>query len=146
LNNLYIADFAPFFIPDILLEGIATGDFTVSHPLVSLHVEGHLKASQFRINDDSIGTVLAGATYYRKDEVIQCDVHKTDNTERNFAMKLLVVLGNNKAMKVIFNLHNTNISVLNSFIKGYVSNLNGKATWKVQLGGSKTNPEITGAI
>lgn len=146
LNDLYIADFAQFFLPNLLLEGVANGQFQITDPLQALHISGDLTATYLRINNDSIGTVIASSAYDEKKQTIQWDLHKADSQEKNFTMGGTVGLGSNKTLAATFKLQNTNISVLNSFVKGYVSDLNGFATGEVRLGGSRTNPEVVGAI
>src|SRR5699024_7962530 len=101
--------FAQFFLPNLLLEGVANGEFHITDPLQALNISGNLTATQLRINDDSIGTVIASSVYDKKKQSIQWDLHKTDNPEEGFKMGGTIGIGTNQTLAATFNLQKTNI-------------------------------------
>lgn len=147
LENLSLADFAPFFIPNILLEGVANATIQVKDPLGNMHITGNLLASEVRVNNDSIGLVHAQISYNEQQSALGWKVFKNDDPSQNFSMQGLVGLSKeNQTLNGDFNLNHTNIDLLGTFIKDYVSNFKGYATGKIQLGGTTENPVVTGAI
>ncbi len=147
LNNLYIEDFSRFFIPGVLLEGIANAKITVEDPLGEMKVDGALMVSQLWVNDDSVGLVKAAATYDKKQELVGWRLNKTDHPENSFSGEGEMGVGpENNKLQGVFILNHTDIHVLNSFITDYLSDLHGTATGKVQLEGSRGQPELQGNI
>ena len=146
LSHLYIGDFSQFFLPQVSLEGIADGEFHVADPLTALKVSGQLTASEVSMNGQPIGQVNASASYMEEKEALQWKIQQTAPEENNFTMEGLLGVGDNPAIAGDFQLNHTNISILNAFVDGYVSDLKGYATGRLQLSGDKSDPEIIGSV
>lgn len=147
LENLSLADFAPFFVPNTLLEGIANATIQVKDPLGKMNITGNLLASEVRVNNDSLGLVHAQVNYNKQQSALSWNVFKNDEPTKNFSLQGLAGLSKkNQALQGNFTLNHTDISVLGTFIKDYVSQLKGYATGQIQLGGTTESPEVTGAV
>jgi hypothetical protein len=147
LQHLFISDFAQFFITSPKLEGIADGVITVKDPLGDMVASAVVDATDFRVNNDSMGVVHAKAGYDKKASAVEWSLSKSDNPARNFSMQGLVGLGKeNQTLQGNFELNHTNINILGTFIEDYVSQFNGTATGQVKLGGTTSSPEVTGAV
>jgi hypothetical protein len=147
LQHLFISDFSQFFMSSPKLEGIADGVITVKDPLGAMLASAVVDATDFRVNDDSMGVVHATAGYDKKGSAVQWSLFKDDNPSRNFSMQGLVGLGKeNQTLQGDFKLNHTNINILGTFIGDYVSQFSGTATGSVKLGGTTASPELTGAV
>lgn len=147
LQNLYISDFSQFFMASPRLEGIANGIITVDSPLDSLAATADVEASQFRINDDSMGVVHAQVSYNKTRSALGWKIFKDDNPSGNFSMQGLVGTSkSNQELKGDFTLNHTDISLLGNFIDGYVSDFKGSATGLVKLGGTTAAPDLSGTL
>lgn len=147
LHHLYIADFAQFFFTDPTLEGIADGTITVDNPLGDLKARASILATQLRVNNDSLGVVHAEATYDKTGAQAGWKVYKEDNPLQNFALAGGVGLSKkNDRLQGQFTLNHTDLSLLGSFISGYVSDFKGLGTGTLTLAGTTSAPVITGAV
>ncbi len=63
LQNLNIGDLTPFLIKNIRIEGLLSGDVVIEDPQNRFNVSAKVKTDALRVDDDSIGQVLAGVTY-----------------------------------------------------------------------------------
>lgn len=147
LKDLYIGDFSQIFMVNPKLEGIANGTIRVDDPLGDLRATANVKASQFRMNDDSMGLVETQAVFNKSNATLNWKVIKDDNPVENFSMEGSAGLSKqNNQLQGNFVLNHTNISLLNSFISDYVSDFNGYATGQLKLGGTTAAPAILGAV
>lgn len=147
LKDIYVGDFTQIFMVSPKMEGIANGTIRVEDPLGNMVATAELKASQFRINNDSLGIVQTKVVYNQHASSLKWNVFKDDNPSENFSMQGIAGLSQqNKSLSGDFVLNHTNISMLNSFIGDYVSDFDGYATGQVKLGGTTSAPEIIGAV
>src|SRR5690606_13803081 len=63
LKKINIGDFSPFFVKGNRLEGLLNGNIEISDPFGNLSIEAKAEAEQFRLNDDSIGTLQLNPSY-----------------------------------------------------------------------------------
>lgn len=147
LQGLYIGDFSQFFMTNPQLEGIANGVIQIDDPLGNMVAKGDVTASGFRINNDSMGVVHAQVSYSKSNSLISWNLFKNDDPHQDFSLKGSAGLGKkNQELQGDFNLNHTDISLLNSFIGDYISDLTGNATGHLKLTGSTTAPDLTGSI
>ena len=147
LQHLYIADFAQFFFTSPTLEGIADGTIVVDNPLGNLQATANVNMTQLRINNDSLGTVHTQVAYDKLEAALDWHVYKDDNPLRDFSMQGKTGLNKtNQLLQGDFQLNHTDLGLLGSFIKDYVSEFSGYGTGTLKLGGSTAAPEITGSV
>lgn len=147
LQNINLSDFSQFISKSTPMEGITNGTIRIDDPLKNLFITGSIETSQFRLNDDSIGTVRANASYDKVQGILKWDLQKNDNPQRNFSVSGSAGLTEqNKQLSGNIVLDHTNIGWLQGFIQGYASHFKGMATGKLSLGGSTDAPTLNGAI
>jgi TamB, inner membrane protein subunit of TAM complex len=142
LQNVNINDIAQLFHTSTQVEGIADGNITINNPIHDLVVNADLKATDFRLNNDSLGIVsLSG---------------KFDKSTRQLPFTLnslnLQASGNidfNESANPIhgtINMDHETIQFLSPYLTDYVSNLNGYLTGKLDLSGTANKPVVTGTV
>jgi len=147
LNKINIGDFSPFFTKDNRLEGLLSGNVHISDPLGNLHVEVVAEARQFRLDDDSLGSVQINSGYTKSTGKINANISST-NEQYNFDMNAVfnVLDSATQDMNININLRNTSIHPLEKYFTGIFSRLSGKATGNLQVAGPARDLKYLGDI
>lgn len=146
LKDLNLADIIPPGLTDIRVEGLANGTINVNDPFRNLEVDADIKASQLRIDNDSLGLVELAGNYDMRLGQVNFDV-KSDNALANFVAKGSVgVSDSNRVVNASAEMNNTSISLLDKYLGEYVSNLTGAATGKVTVTGTTDKPSFRGSV
>lgn len=146
IKDLNLADVIPIGITDTRIEGLANGTINVDDPFARLGVNGEIKASQLRIDNDSLGLVDLKGSYDQPTGLVTFDV-KSDNALASFFAKGSVgVSATNKALDATADLNKASISLLEKYLGEYVSNLSGTATGKVTVTGTTDKPSFRGSV
>jgi len=145
LNNVNIGDFTSLFIKSPTLEGIANGQVYLRDFYGKFNAAAAIEATQFRLDNDSIGHVSIQSNYSNATGKIDWLVHSDNelfgiNANGFFNLKDSV----NKPLYTTLKLNHTRISFLNRFLNTIFSDLDGFATGDLVLQGSPNSPIITG--
>lgn len=147
LKKINIGDFTPFFAKDNRLEGLLSGNVHIADPLGNIHVEVNAEAQQFRLDDDSLGSVQINSSYTRNTGKINARI-SSDNERYNFDMNAVFNLLDSAAqpLDININLKNTSIHPLEKYLTGIFSRLNGRATGNLQVVGTARDLKYIGDI
>lgn len=146
LKDLNLADVIPTGITDTRIEGLANGTINVDDPFNRLGVNGDIKASQLRIDNDSLGLVNLKGSYDNPTGLVTFDV-SSDNELASFQAKGSVgVSDSNRVLDATADLNKASISLLEKYLGAYVSNLSGTATGKVSVTGTTDKPSFRGSV
>lgn len=147
LNNLNIQDFSQIFLSQTRLEGLANGTLHVRDPLGHFKVDGVVQATQFRMNNDSIGLVRANVSYAKDSSMLNWNLIKDDDALNHFSLQGSLGLGTryNQLIGTI-QLSHTDIQILEPWIQDYVSGLHGFASGTIALSGTREAPMATGQV
>lgn len=146
LKDINLADVIPAGITATRIEGLANGTINVIDPFEQLAVDADIKATQLRIDNDSLGLVELKGSYDNKQGTVGFDV-KSDNSLGRFMAKGSVgISAGNKAVDASTELNGASISLLEKYLGEYVSNLSGKATGKLTVTGTTDKPSFRGSV
>jgi hypothetical protein len=147
LQNINIADFAPFITKDPRLEGIASGDVVLRDFYGKFNIEANLKADQFRLDNDSIGVVLLTGNYNSTNGKVTFNA-KSDNELYNFlangSYDLRDTLG--RPLLTSIKLNNTKINIVNKFLSSIFTDIQGFATGELHINGNPSRPDLLGQV
>jgi hypothetical protein len=147
LKKINIGDFTPFFSKDIRLEGLLSGTVLLSDPFENLTVDVNAEAQHFRLDDDSLGLLKITSNYSKVKGNINAQV-VSNNADYNFELTGLfnVLDSARQDMNINVNLRNTNIHILEKYLTGIFSRLDGSATGNLQVVGPANNLKYLGDI
>ena len=75
LESINMGDWLPYIFTEPRLEGLVSGKVTILDPMGKYQVSNDLSLSQFRVNDDSIGTVIINGNYDQQTNSLQAFVN-----------------------------------------------------------------------
>ena len=146
LKDLNLADIIPAGLTSTRIEGLANGDINVNNPFDHLSVDADIRASQLRIDNDSLGLVSLKGDYDNNSGNVNFNV-QSDNKLASFLAKGSIgVSGTNKALQASLDLNNASITLLEKYLGAYVSNLSGSATGKLTVTGTTDKPSFRGSV
>ncbi len=147
LKDINIGDFAPFITKTPRLEGIANGSLILKDFYGTFQVEGNIKTSQFRLDDDSVGVVNLIADYNSTNGKVSFGVTSPNelyNFESNGFYNLKDSVG--APLNVNVNLSNTKVDFINRFLGSVFEDISGFATGQLNLKGDPNSPNLTGRL
>lgn len=147
LANINIGDFAPFFITSNRLEGVLHGTVRVADPFGKLSAETDLNIEQFRLDNDSIGNIRGNANYMLQSGMINF-LAEADNKDYTFDISGSVNTKDTtqQEIDILADVRNTRVNLLQQYLTGIFSKIEGKATGKLRIRGSGDNLVYTGPV
>ncbi|WP_212003110.1 translocation/assembly module TamB domain-containing protein [Chitinophaga sp. HK235] len=146
LKNLNLADVIPSQLITTRIEGITDGTIHITDPTQDLDVSAALRTRELRIDNDSIGVVNVDGTYLHRTGLATFLV-KSDNEGKNFLAQGKVGLSkSNKEIDAFVNLNSMSINLVSKYLAGYVSDLTGAVTGKVNISGTTDLPSVKGNL
>jgi hypothetical protein len=147
LKKINIGDFSPFFAKDNRLEGLLSGNVHISDPLGNIHVDVIAEAQQFRLDDDSLGSIQINSNFLKSDGKINATVSSA-NPNFNFDLNAVfnVLDTTSQAMDININLRNTSIHPIEKYLTGIFSRLSGKATGNLEIVGPARDLKYIGDV
>lgn len=147
LKKVNIGDFMPFVLKEPRMEGIATGTVTLEDAFRNMYISADLKAEQFRLSNDSIGTVaITGAWDDKNKKATYEAISDNKNYKFSVAGSYDAVDSLHQQINANANFDYTNIHFLEQYLGAIFSNLKGFATGNLRVKGDVKKPEYTGTI
>ena len=147
LKDLNLGDFAPLFVKKPLLEGVANGEIQLRDFYGKFKVNAKLDATQFRMDDDSIGLVHINAGYNKETGKVDFSV-KSDNDK--YVFNIDGYYNGSDSTDIPLNskivLKNTKIDLLNQFLSNIFSDISGLATGTISVEGNPKAPDLIGKV
>ena len=149
LKKINIGDFVPFLVKSDRFEGLLTGSGYITNPLSKtsfFNFDG--KASQFRLNNDSVGVLDLHSDYDKSTGLVNAAAN-SDNKNYHFDFKGIFNILDSAASKPIdisTNFHDTKIDLLEKYIGTIFSNVKGFATGNLKIFGTGNQLKYVGDI
>ncbi len=147
IKNLNLADVMPLFLQQPVIEGVADGEIFLRDFYGKFKVESDLKASQFRLDNDSVGLVGIKGKYNSENGKVSFDVI-SNNDKYIFSADGFYNLKDSTGMPLQTNikLNNTSISLLNNFLGNIFSDISGLGTGNISISGKPDAPQLLGKV
>jgi hypothetical protein len=146
LVNLNIGDFVPFFTRSPRVEGILTGDVVIEDPQNRMNIISSITTDQLRVDNDSIGQVRADLRYNNRTGLLTANGGNTDPVHQvlfDLAMDLKDS-ANTHQDRITVTPINYPVKILERFIGGLFSDLQGFLTGKLDIVGEGRNRNYIG--
>ncbi len=148
LQKINIGDFTPYVVSTNRLEGLLTGAVDIIDPFGKLQVDFRGEAEQFRLDNDSVGKIKVGANYNQKTGVVNFD-GISDNKDYRFDLKGIYNIldsAGDKQLDILTNFNDTRINLLERYLSGVFSNLDGLATGTLRIVGAPKSLNYIGKV
>ena len=148
MKRINIGDFTPFFIKSERLEGLLTGSGDLTDPFGKPGIGFKGEAEQFRFDNDSIGKLELGADYQNTTGIVNATVH-SDNKNYRFDVKGLINTSDSAAgppINIMADVADMKIGLLEKYLGGIFSNLDGTASGKLQIVGPGDHLQYLGTV
>jgi hypothetical protein len=149
LKKINIGDFAPYFVKDERFEGLLNGKTVITSPFDNPVIQFNGQADQFRLDNDSIGSLQLKADYTKKTGLVNAGAY-SDNKDYHFNMDAVISTkdtANKQPVNIAFtNLTNTKIDLLQKWLGGIFSDISGYASGQLQIVGAAAQLKYLGKI
>ncbi|MBC7588989.1 MAG: translocation/assembly module TamB domain-containing protein, partial [Chitinophagaceae bacterium] len=149
LKNLVLGDFTSLLhINNPKFEGIASGDIKLKDFFGDFYADANLKAEQFRMDEDSIGLVNIKASYDSKSGEVKYDI-LSPNEKYNFTAKGYYKTKDSTStsnMENNIHLNNTRLTIIQKYLKGIFSGLDGYGTGDLKISGKPNSLNLLGNV
>lgn len=151
LKKINIGDFSPYLVKSDRLEGLVTGTSDIIDPFgekQNFTFKG--QAEQFRLNNDSIGKIDIAGGYDKNSGLVNAQVN-SDNKNYHFDLKgIFSTLDSSKTtnqpINLTINLKDTKVELLQKYIDGVFSNIDGYASGQLQVVGPGNQLKYIGKL
>lgn len=145
LKNIILGDFTKVFLSYPKLEGITNGKIQFKNILSDFTLDANLKLAQFRFNADSIGLADLQLGYQYSTGKIPFNLN-CPNTEYNLAaIGSYNIKNNNSPLDAMLYMRHSKFSLVQQFIGGVLTHLDGKANGALHFEGRIENPYLLGS-
>lgn len=147
IRKLELGELIPLFMKDPRIEGTSTGRIDVMDPFGNLMAEAKLTTERLFINNDSIGVVPVQADYDNRIGLIRYQL-LSDNANHIFKIKGKTDISNPDSVYTdnIIELNSQRLAIIEPYVEGIISDLNGNGTGMLRLYGYVNDPELTGSV
>ncbi|HYK47413.1 MAG TPA: translocation/assembly module TamB domain-containing protein [Parafilimonas sp.] len=146
LKDVNLGDIIPLFVQRPLMEGIANGTIYLRDIYTKLRVEAEIKASQFRLNNDSIGVVNINSKYNTAEGKV---LFKIGSNNQNFVLNAEGTYNTKDSthnpLETTMKLDHAKVGFLNSFLGNLFGDITGLATGSINLHGDFKDLHLVGA-
>jgi len=145
LKNIILGDFTKVFFSYPKLEGITNGKIQFKNILNDFSFDANLKLAQFRFNADSIGLAELSIGYQNSSGKVPFNLN-CPNTEYNLAaIGSYNIKNDSSPLDAMLYMRHTKFSLVQQFIGGVLTQLEGKANGSLHFGGRIENPYLLGS-
>jgi hypothetical protein len=147
LRKVNLGDILPFVLQQPRIEGITNGEITVEDPLNKLRVYINAQTDQTRFENDSIGITTLNGFYDKANDKVTFNID-SDNPDYVFLIHggLNLADSSNPVINATIDLTDTRISILETYLSSVFSEMDGKATGKINVTGNANKPDLTGDV
>ncbi len=148
LKKINIGDFTPYLVKAERVEGLLTGSVDMTDPFGKPEISFAGESEQFRFANDSIGTVQLNASYHKASGVLNATAH-SDNKNYHFDVKSIINTTDSISappIDITADVADTKIDLLEKYLGGIFSNLDGNATGKLRVVGPADHLQYLGTV
>jgi len=144
LKNIILGDFTKLFFSYPKLEGLTNGKIIFKNILSDFELDATMNIVQFQFNNDSIGIAQLKMGYQKSTGKIPFNLN-CPNTEYNLAAIGSYNIKNEASpLDAILYLRHSKFSMVQQFIGGVLTQLEGKANGSIHFAGRIENPYLLG--
>lgn len=147
LKDVFLGDITDLFLHKPKLEGIINGNIHLNNFYGKFNIEANLKADEFRLDNDSLGTVNVNSIYNSEQKLL---TFKGSSPNKNYTFDFKGSYNLNedeeKPLDVVLDLHHTKIGIAEQFIGDIFSNIKGYATGDFRISGNPNSPTLSGNL
>jgi len=145
MKNVILGDITKLFFSYPKLEGITNGKILLKNIFKDFELNAGLQLDQFAFNNDSIGIAQLNAAYIHSKGIVPFSLN-CPNTEYNLTAKgAYDIKDSTNPLDATLNLNNSKFALVQQFIGGVLTNLEGKANGQLHFGGRIEHPLLLGA-
>ncbi len=146
LKNIDMSDFVPLVVQNPKMDGIANGTVRMQDFFGQFNILASLDASQFRLNDDSIGVVHVDGNFDKKTQLVKYNI-KSDNERYRLGIDGTYDIAHLDApLDAKIHLDDARIFILNEWLGTLFSEVTGQSEGDLRITGSFANPTIVGNV
>ena len=148
LKKVNIGDFSPFLVKNNRLEGLLSGKIDISDPFGNMNVDLKANAEQFRLDDDSVGKLEIASSYSKATGRINLST-LSENHNYNFDLNGFINIADSTGTGIDLTTHlkdKTSIHILERYLTGIFSHLEGFATGDLHIVGKGKNMKYLGNL
>lgn len=148
LKNVLLGDFVAYAFKDPKIQGVATGKIKLNDFFDNFSADATLKAEQFQLDDDSIGIAKIKAAYDAKTGKVTFN-WDSPNEKYKFIAKGSYETkdtADNTPLKTDIVLNNTRLTLIQKYLKGIFSNVDGYASGLLKVKGKGDNIILNGDV
>lgn len=146
LKDINVGDFLPFFLKSPQMAGLLSGAVRISDPFTKLRVNFNTTLDNFSLESDTVGTIKAIGNY---DQTMQSFFTTVNSENAPYKFHGNFLYQEHDSLSPIsgtLNFERTEVHLLESFLIGIVSDVNGYGTGILNISGKPNSPKITGSI
>ncbi|RPD51924.1 translocation/assembly module TamB domain-containing protein [Paracnuella aquatica] len=146
LNRVNLGDLSPLLVKGYRIEGLISGTVTVEDPQQRLNVVTDLRTEALRVDNDSIGQVLAAIAYNNTTGMITGGVNNL-NPDQQVTVDLSIDVDDSTNLhrdRITVNAKDYPVKILERFIGTLFSDLQGFVTGKLDILGEGANRAFVG--
>jgi len=145
MKNIILGDFTKVFFSYPKLEGINNGKIQFKNILTDFELDAKFKLAQFRFNADSIGLAELSIGYQNSTGKVPFNLN-CPNTEYNLAaIGSYNIKNDTSPLDAMLYMRHSKFSLVEQFIGGVLTHLDGKANGALHFGGRIENPYLLGS-
>lgn len=147
LKNIVLGDITSLFMKSPQLEGVASGNIVLSDFFGQFKADATLQTEQFRMDDDSIGTVSLKARYDSRTGKVTLDgVSPNEGYNFSFAGLYNTKDSVGQPLNIDLKLNNSKIDILHQFLGDLFTDIKGKASGALNISGNPNAPNLLGRV
>ena len=146
VQHVIVEDIAPLFIKSPAVKGLLDGNIRVNDPFGKIVVEFDTRIQELHLENDSIGVITATGEYAHKPGNLKVNV-LSNNDLYNFTADFNMATAD--SLHPLYGtvvLNNSGIHLLEEYLGGIFSNIQGRATGTLNLAGTSARPVLTGTV
>ncbi len=147
LKEIHLGDFIHFVTKDPKMQGLVSGEVVVVDIFDQLHADARLTATEFRLDNDSIGLVNILANYSKRTGKVNYTI-VSPNEPYNLSIEGFFDTydSTGSPLSTTLRLKNTRMGFINRFLSAVFSDIDGYATGDLKIIGNMNRPQLLGKI
>lgn len=145
LKNVILGDITKLLFPYPKLEGITNGKIEMKNILSNFEMSSSLNLDQFSFNSDSIGKTQINASYKHATGIVPFSIFSPNTTYNLSASGTYNIKDSVNPLDANLFLEHSKFSLVQQFIGGVLTNLDGRANGYIHFGGRIENPYLLGS-
>ncbi len=147
LRYVYLGDITSLFFKNPRMEGISSGEIVLKDFFGKFHADAELKTEQFRMDEDSVGSVKITAKYNDETGLIPFTVNSDNEDYQLTASGSYNVKDNiENPLKTDIQIENSKVNILHRFIGDIFSDITGTAKGNLSINGNPNSPDLLGKL